>query len=702
MRALVWLFCLSPALGLTIDGDQAADLPGGIEVVPGEVGHALRFSTVGIAVPTAGNLTAAAGTVRLRLQMPADWPVDDDRVPFHLEQTSHQHVTLLFRDGGLMAVYKGGEPYFASINSPLTKRWAPLSWHEIWFCWQAHGEEVEFMLALDGEVVGTAGGHLLPEWPAACTVGSRGERTPWQGLMDDIELLPTRKLPPALSPGSRTITVDTGREVGESYSFWTVGNYNRPQDFVKPDYFRNSRVGRPFTSQANAVYLLGGRYVDQNVWYLGLGPDGQPRVDFTGMIAELRACVDAGFTPWPVLDNVPYAMSDPPQENTYGNTAPAADVNVWAKYVELAIRAMVDAFGAETVSRWWFRIGTEPDLNPGHWCGTKEQYLEHYDRTVQAVRTVLPHAIVGPGNILNPAGGQFGERSVGNWGLDIIDHCGRTGTPMDWFSFSWYGRVGQPLTVFDDAVRAVRERLEKYPQLSDTPVLVGEFAVLHDDRGRRLWGGDTTEWAASFYAALADRVYRHGVRQVYEWSQTTGGVPHARALVMTMLQTMSGGQRLAVDVAGESAADCGALAVRKSEDLYLLLYNHRPLRQPHVPEQVTLTIRDARFKAGASWLLDEQLVDADHGVWSYAFEADCRAAGLAPDPQAGRYEGAISLSHGDAGVALFGQHKARYAELARPAELAVDKPVEVGAGQVTLERDLAGHSVRLLRLRPAG
>ncbi len=702
MRIVAVLLCLTPAFSLTIDGDQPDNLPAGIDVVPGDEGHALRFSTVGLTVPTAGNLTAAAGTVRMRLQMPADWPVAEDRVPFHLGEKSHEHVTLLFRDGGLMAVYKGGEPYFAAINSPLPRRWQPLSWHEIWFCWQATGEEVDFLLALDGEVVGTAGGHLLPAWPATGTVGSRGPLTPWQGLMDGVELLPTQQLPEALSPGRRTITVRGGQTVGESYPFWTVGNFNRPQDFTKPDFWRSSGVGRPFTTQANAVYLLGGRYVDQNVWYLGLGPDGQPKVDFTGLIAQLKTCLDAGITPWPVLDNVPYTMSDPPQENTYGNTAPAADVNVWAKYVELAIRAMVDAFGAETVSSWWFRIGTEPDLNPGHWCGTKEQYLEHYDRTVAAVRKVLPNAIVGPGNILNPAGGQFGERSVGNWGLDIIDHCGRTGTAMDWFSFSWYGRVGQPLSVFDDAVRAVRERLTKYPRLVDTPVLVGEFAVLHDDRGRRLWGGDTTEWSASFFAALADRVYRHNVRQVYEWSQTTSGVPHARALVMKMLETMSGGQRLAVEVTGDSAADCGAIAVRRGDDLHLLLYNHRPLRKPHVPEQVSLVVEDARFRAGDTWRLSEQLVDAEHGVWSYAFEEDCRAAGLQPDPKAGQYEGAISLSYGNDAVALFGRHKAKYAELAMPAQLADQQPCPVQNGRVTIERDLGGHSVRWLKLSPAG
>ena len=695
MKPLTILLLITPTLALTIDGDAPGQLPAGVQVVPGDQGQALRFSSEGIVVPTAGSLTAEAGTVRLRLQMPADWPVADDRVPFHLEQTSHQHVTLLFRGGGLMAVYKGGEPYFASINTNLTKGWAPDSWHEILFTWQAEGEDVNFLLALDGELVGTGGGHLLPIWPATCTVGSRGTRTPWQGLMDAIELRPEYTVPAALEPGHRTIRVHPDQALGESYAFWTVGNYNKPQDFVKPDYWRNSRFGRPFTTQANAVYLLGGRYVDQNVWYLGLGPDGQPKVDFSGLIAQLKACLDAGITPWPVLDNVPYTMSDPPQENTYGNTAPAADVKVWGQYVELAIRAMVEAFGQETVSKWWFRIGTEPDLNPGHWCGTKEQYLAHYDETVAAVTRVIPNAIIGPGNILNPAGGQFGEHSIGNWGLDIIDHCGRTGQRMDWFSWSWYGRVSQPLTVFDDAVKAVQERLNKYPRLQHTPLAIGEFAVLHDERGRRLWGGDSTEWAASFYAALADRAYQDNIRQVYEWSQTTGGIPHARAHVLGMLQTMSGGERLAVDVEGQSAATCGAIAVRKGDERYILLYNHRALRKPKVAEQVSLVI-----DAPGAWTLDEWLVDHDHGIWTYAFEDDCRAAGLEQDPKAGQYEGSIGFGWGDEGVALFGQNKTKYAALGELPQVATAQPVRAEGGQIRIEREMTGHSVRLLKLTP--
>ncbi len=75
---------------------------------------------------------------------------------------------------------------------------------------------------------------------------------------------------------------------------------------------------------------------------------------------------------------------------------------------------------ASTMARITFieHNGTEPDLRPAHWAGTREEYFAHYDYTVEAVRSVLPDARIGPGNILNP---RYSKR----WGLDIIDHLAK-------------------------------------------------------------------------------------------------------------------------------------------------------------------------------------------------------------------------------------------------------------------------------------
>jgi len=712
--ALLLPLCNLSAEELRVTSQTLSALPAGSRVDAGVTvsPEGMVFDKGGLRLPTGPWLTADKGMVDITCQVPQNWSDAGDRFLFHTQSKSHVHASLFIRNGILQAVYKGGKEYFSSLSYPGSQGWQPGSRHRVQFSWRvpddgsAYPGEVEFQMVVDKKQVGIVYGRLMDPWPETCEVGLRNGTSFWQGVLQSVVFSSEPISPPTLTPGERTVTVHADQPLGACYPFWTVANCNAPQRFLNPKYAERLKRSQPFIHQINAVYLLGGRYQDQNTFYQGVAADGKIQADFTGLITQLKNMLDGGFTPWIVLDNTPYPMSDPPQENTYGNTAPPDDEEVWGRYVEAAVRAMIDAFGRDVVAGWWFRVGTEPDLVPGHWSGTREQYFVHYDHTVAAVSRVLPEAIIGPGNILNPAGGEFGTTSRGKWGLDIIDHAGagtnavtgKTGTRMDWFSFSWYGRVGQPLTVFDSAVDAIRNRTQRYPHLAETPLVVGEFTVLHDERGHRLWGGDTTEWAASFYAALAERVYRYEIQQVYEWSQTTGGLLHPRTQVIAMLDRMSGGQRLAVDVDATSAADCGAIACRKGDDLFVLVYNHREQRRPKVFETVHLVIRDPRMHSGAEWGLATSLIDAAHGTWAYAFAADSQAAGVEPIPGAGRYEGSVKLMSGEPGEAVFSSNVEKYRKLAVVTES--QEQVKAGAGECRIDLDMEGHSVRLLRIFP--
>jgi len=257
--------------------------------------------------------------------------------------------------------------------------------------------------------------------------------------------------------------------------------------------------------------MLGGREDGLNAWFKGIGKNGEAECDFSGLIKHLQGMQDAGYTPRIVLDNIPTAMSEPGEMATYGNTRPAIDLRVWHSYIQQAIQSMVEAFGMNTVSQWRIRVGTEPDLYPGHWRGTKEEYLRHYDCTVDAVLSVIPNAEVGPGNILNPSI-KHRVNGIGQnpWGLDIVDHCatgtntwtGKTGTIMTFLECSWYGQVGRPIDSINVAIQRMRERLERYPQFMDLPISISEFSILRDEHNYR-GKGDITEWGASWYAAIA-------------------------------------------------------------------------------------------------------------------------------------------------------------------------------------------------------
>ena len=707
----LWALAGAARAELLIDGDTVALLPGvhaSVRAVAARKGKALAFSEGGIALPMGKALRPDGGSVDLWCRLPDDWPAREDRTLFHVGERPHEHVTLFFRNGALIAVYKGGAEHHASLNETRTRRWQPGSWHRMEFSWRGReGEAVEFFLRVDGRLVGIGEGRLLPRWPDRLYVGVRGGQRPWKGLIDDLRIRAEPLPLPELEPGRRTITVDAGRVVGDCYVFWGISNFTSEHMFADPAQRPGLAAQRPKMRQANCVRLLGGRTDGRNRWLLGRGPDGQLRCDFRPMLRYLQGIRDGGWTPRIVLDNVPTALSGDVELHTYGNAHPPKDPWAWHQYVEAAVRAMVRAFGRETVRRWRFRVGTEPDLFPGHWAGTREDYLRHYDVTVDAVTRVLPDADVGPGNILNPAVETVNLASGRpRWGLDIVAHAatgrnyatGATGTRLRHFSCSWYGQVGKPIDSFEVAVRRMRERLDRYPQFRGVPVEVAEFGVLRDARGRRLMGNEATEWGASWYAALAERVYALGVAQVHEWAQTTAGIPHPRIHVITMLERMAGGQRLKVEVDATSHARCGAIACRKGEALYVLLYNHRPMRTPKVAEHVTLRLRDPRLKPGSRWTLSEWAVDESHGVFIPELYRDCEAAGVKPLPAAPLHGGNIRLRFGDAGARVLHQHRATYQGLAALPQTRRAQPLAADSGGIDLEIALPGHSVRLLRI----
>lgn len=711
------LIALSPASGATdagtvIDGDHRqwrdrALVHPSVEKAPGRTGQALAFSEGGLELPMDGRLSAGVGTIDLWCQLPEPWPPEDDQSLLHVGNRPHQHVTLFFRGGALVAVYKGDRNHYAALKFDCAD-WSSGQWHRVEFGWWCGDKTptVHLALRIDGTLVGITQGKCIDPWPETMFVGVRGKRSPWHGLIDDLHLTCKPMHIAALEPGRTTITVDAEKVVGKCYNFWSISNFTSQHMFVEPLYRARLKQTHPYMAYVNCVRLLGGREDGRNCFYRGVDSSGKVRSDFTDLRRYLQGIVEAGYTPRIVLDNVPTAMSESHQMHKYGNTYPPREPELWRQYVGQFVQAMIDEFGRETVSRWRFRVGTEPDLYPGHWAGTKKDYMQHYDYTVDAVTRVIPHVCIGPGNILNPAAGH-GKPGHPAWGLEIIDHAavgtngvtGETGTTMKYFSCSWYGRVGRPIDSFDEAIERIRARLDRYPRFRELPIEVAEFAVLQDENKRRLHGGDITEWGASFYAAIADRVYDLCVARVHEWAQTSAGLRHPRTRVIWMLEQMAGGQRLDVDVDGTPGARCGLIASRKNGDLWLLLYHHRPARSPLVEQKVSITVRNCHLDAERPCRMSSWIVDHDNGVWAHRFYADCRAAGIDSLPAAPLFGGRVALRFGQPGVELLRANRTRYESLSKLRAVTKDQAVQ--NDQLQLELTLKGHAVKLIRLTSA-
>ncbi len=408
----------------------------------------------GLTLPTAAALSAAAGMVEIMLELPDEWPSVDNQTLFHVGDRAHTHVTLFFREGSLVAVYKADEQSHSAINHNPARKWAASSRHRVQFLWQRENDDISFYLRVDATIAGFARGVLIERWPAHFNLGHRAGGSRFKGKILDVKAKPEFPPLPEHQPGSRVITVDTSQKLDRIYNFWSIVNYTRQDPFTNASFRASQKITHPIMRYVNCVRLLGGRHDGRNQWFKGVDAEGRPVFKFDGMVAILRGILDAGYQPRIVLDNVPLTMSGDVEMEKYGNTYPPEDYALWELYVAKAVQAMVDAFGIKRVASWRFRVGTEPDLHPGHWIGTQEQYQHHYARTTAAVMRVIPNPNIGPGNIL--------DIKLDKWGLDLVDFIATNNLPMTFFSSSWYGRVGESQQGFEDNVNTIRNRLNRY------------------------------------------------------------------------------------------------------------------------------------------------------------------------------------------------------------------------------------------------
>jgi hypothetical protein len=280
--------------------------------------------------------------------------------------------------------------------------------------------------------------------------------------------------------------------------------------------------------------------------------------------------------------------------------------------------------------KWRFRVGTEPDLNPGDCTGTKEQWLKHYDYTVAAVRGVLPGAEIGPGNVVAPLKARRKE----SWAPAIINHCAsgtnhvsvQTGSPLDFFGSSYYTTVGRTDKNFDDVFRFLRNKLDSHPEFSSIPIQIQEFGILSEG-GKRIIG-DGTEFGGSWFAHMVDKTYQNHIRRVYQWDWNTnkgGDLPTPITHVMDMLEEMAGGTRLSAVASQSSEQDhLGCIAAKNGDRIELLVFRHLAKRAngQNVPVRLTL---DGKSLASKAWTLTQaNLVDGDHAGFMDKRDADVK------------------------------------------------------------------------------
>jgi xylan 1,4-beta-xylosidase len=146
---------------------------------------------------------------------------------------------------------------------------------------------------------------------------------------------------------------------------------------------------------------------------------------YDGLLAnKVRPFVELSFMPKKLT-------SDPNAGHAFWykqNVAPPKDWDKWEQLIEAFTRHLVERYGIEEVSQWYFEVWNEPNID--FWVGNpkEETYYQLYDRAALAVKRVSPRLRIG-----GPSTAQAA------WVDRFLAHCKEKNIPVDFASTHVYG-----------------------------------------------------------------------------------------------------------------------------------------------------------------------------------------------------------------------------------------------------------------------
>jgi xylan 1,4-beta-xylosidase len=291
----------------------------------------------------------------------------------------------------------------------------------------------------------------------------------------------------------------------------------KPQGPFKPIYrwfgydesnYTTMKYGRQLLRELhdlspNPVYirahhlLTSGNGVPELKWsssnVFSIGPDGKPVYDFTitdqtfdaYKEAGVRPMVELGFMPKDLTSTVAgiteYQLHYP--KPTMGGSVnnPPKDYKMWGDLVRHYVEHLVQRYGRQEVSTWYFEIWNEPDI--GYWHGTPAEYFKLYDYAAAGVRAALPNALVGgPASTgpANPKATAFLDSFLKHCLSDKSAADGKP-VPLDFITFHPKGRpslveahvrmgISNELTSAQNGFSVVA----KYPRFKHLPIILSE------------------------------------------------------------------------------------------------------------------------------------------------------------------------------------------------------------------------------------
>jgi xylan 1,4-beta-xylosidase len=214
--------------------------------------------------------------------------------------------------------------------------------------------------------------------------------------------------------------------------------------------------------------------------------NGNPEYNFMYIDALFDFLQSIGMKPFVELGFMPGALASGNQTIFWwrGNVTPPKDYDKWAALIRALTNHFTERYGANEVKTWYFEVWNEPNLSPGFWSGTQQDYFKLYRYTAEAIKSVnREYRVGGPGT----AGAA--------WEPEMIEFCHKNNVPIDFISTHAYGvkqgfldEFGQGGTVLDKNPMSVSgDVLQSRKEIAASPMPNLELHY--------------TEWSASYTPA---------------------------------------------------------------------------------------------------------------------------------------------------------------------------------------------------------
>ena len=175
--------------------------------------------------------------------------------------------------------------------------------------------------------------------------------------------------------------------------------------------------------------------------------------------------------------------------------APPKDYDLWASMISAFAKHLIDRYGIDEVSQWYFEVWNEPNLD--FWAGEPKEatYYHLYDVTAVALKAVSPRLRLG-----GPTTAQAA------WADHFIQHVAEKNIPVDFVSSHVYGNdKAQDVFGTDESIpmnrmvcRAV-DKVHKQIKSSakpDLPLIWSEFNAVYDNQTKVTDSAFMAPWLA--------------------------------------------------------------------------------------------------------------------------------------------------------------------------------------------------------------